>query len=169
VLLLWWLKRRRQQTDGPRLAPFVDPEMNAVAYKDQIGWQANSEDEPIGAGPSPSYSRPEAEVETDYSALPEETLTDRPRLPHQFIDPEMSTATHKDQIGWQANSENEPIGTSPSTSYSWQGNEVETDDSALPEETLPVRMRRLEAQLAAVLTVRVPESPPPSYRGSVAE
>jgi hypothetical protein len=80
----------------------------------------------------------------------------------------MNAVAHKDKIGWQANSEDEPIGAGPSPSYSWLGNEVETDDSALPEEALPARMRRVETQLAALLKVRVPESPPPSYRGSVA-
>jgi hypothetical protein len=46
-----------------------------------------------------------------------------------------------------------------------ENNEVEMGNGTPDEETLPVRMRRVEAQLAALLNVGLPHSAPPTYTG----
>jgi hypothetical protein len=86
-------------------------------------------------------------------------------LPRQYIDHEVPVGRDKNGRLARYTSQMESTDEFPSPPHPVrlqpENDEVETPD----EETLPVRMRRVEAQLAALLNVGLPRSAPPSYTG----
>lgn len=90
-------------------------------------------------------------------------------LPRQYIDHEVPVGRDKNGRLARYTSQMESTDEFPSPPHPVrlqpENDEVGIGNGTPDEETLPVRMRRVEAQLAALLNVGLPHSAPPSYTG----